>query len=501
MIIASIHLVVCPFTKVEESFNLQAMHDLLYHRFNISQYDHLEFPGVVPRTFLGPIFVTVLSAPFVVINSVFGASKFLSQYVVRAVLGTTVIFAFQTYRLAIEKELGKVTTTWLSLITASQFHFMYYLSRPLPNTFALILTLLAYGYWIRQKHLHLIVTTAAAVIIFRGEVAILLGFILLAELTARRLKIKDLLKYGISSGLVMLAMTVSVDSYFWQRWVWPEGEVLWYNIVLNKSSEWGTSPWLWYFYSAIPRAMSFSLFFLPLGLMVDKRIWILVFPALGFVTCYSFLPHKELRFIMYTFPLLNTAAARGCAYLWNTRLKSLFRVLLVLCVCFHLVFNLVTSGLLLYISYHNYPGGFALARLHQLEGDRTDVSVHIDVLTAQTGVSRFAQVNPFWKYDKTENMTPGGSEMMSCTYLLIEGRSAFSSSVVSYQDTHDIVDSIPAYAYFKVDYTTFPPIKVRTKPRILLLRRRTTPTKVIIETKKLEDITKEYSQIKSSFAS
>ena len=37
------HVVICPYTKVEESFNIQAIHDVLYSKWNIEEVFSMHF--------------------------------------------------------------------------------------------------------------------------------------------------------------------------------------------------------------------------------------------------------------------------------------------------------------------------------------------------------------------------------------------------------------------------------------------------------------------------
>ena len=103
--------------------------------------------------------------------------------------------------------------------------------------------------------------------------------------------------------------------------MWPELHSFYFNGVENKSHEWGVSPWHWYFLNALPRAVTCAIPFALIGILykpraisfgfLDAHPISLLGPAVIFVAIFSVLPHKELRFIMPAFTLVNAAGAYG----------------------------------------------------------------------------------------------------------------------------------------------------------------------------------------------
>jgi alpha-1,6-mannosyltransferase len=71
-ILVIVHLWAAPFTKVEESFNIQATHDFLTYGLPITNgpdkikgfFDHMKFPGAVPRTFTGAMVLSGIATQF-----------------------------------------------------------------------------------------------------------------------------------------------------------------------------------------------------------------------------------------------------------------------------------------------------------------------------------------------------------------------------------------------------------------------------------------------------
>ncbi|CAD6992817.1 unnamed protein product [Ceratitis capitata] len=311
------------------------MHDILYLRQNFTQYDHHDFPGVVPRTFIGPLVISILSSPFVILFETLNMHKFWAQYVVRLILAAVVTTSWHKLRHVITRQLGTEVRLWFTIITLTQFHFIFYMSRPLPNIMALPVVLYALAFWLQGQTKPFIITSGIAILVFRSELLIFLGLLLAYDVIFRKVSISSVLKIAL--------------------------------------------------------------------------------PA---------------------------------------------------------VFLLVVSST-------NYPGGVALTRLHRLEADAVNVSVHIANLAAQSGVSRFLQIRDDWHYCKNESVTYDPDMTQHYTHLLVEAKNKNNLQLWSnLQEEFETLDFVDCFNNIGIQYSSLVPVRIKTKPCIGILKRRKPPTDV-----------------------
>jgi len=142
---------------------------------------------------------------------------------VRFVLGLLTVGALDFFCQSVAKVFGPATAKWIAIVTLCQFHFLFYASRTLPNTFALILgafpfylsspladggplcsVTIALGHWLLKKIEHVIVLLAIAAVIFRGEVVVLAGPLLLLSLINGEISLGRGIAMGVAAGVASL---------------------------------------------------------------------------------------------------------------------------------------------------------------------------------------------------------------------------------------------------------------------------------------------------------
>ena len=90
-----------------------------------------------------------------------------------------VVMSLRLFRESVQRKFGVQVAAWSTVIAVSQFHFLYYASRTLPNVFALVLALVALHHWLDDNDVGFLLWSGAAIVIFRAELAGLLGLYLL----------------------------------------------------------------------------------------------------------------------------------------------------------------------------------------------------------------------------------------------------------------------------------------------------------------------------------
>lgn len=435
--VISFHLIQAPFTKVEESFNIQAIHDILtYSVFDISQYDHLKFPGVVPRTFVGAVIIAMLSRPYLYLSSLIQTSRPTSmdvQLVVRGIVGLTNGLSFIYLKNCLQDMFDEITKkkkeenedkdiyiydsvgTWFLLFLIGSFHLMFYSTRTLPNfVMTLPLTNVALGWVLLGRYNAAIFLSALVAIVFRLEVSALSAGIALFSVIFKKISLFDAIKFGIFGLGLGSAISITVDSYFWQEWCLPEVDGFLFNVVAGYASKWGVEPVTAYFTHYLrmmfmpPTVLLLNYFGYKLA---PAKLKIVSLASLFHIIVLSFQPHKEWRFIIYAVPSIMLLGATGAAHLWeNMKVKKITNVLYLAILPLSIMTSFFISMAFLYISRMNYPGGEALTSFNDMivEKNITNATVHVSIPPCMTGVTLFGELNYDVygiNYDKTENTT------------------------------------------------------------------------------------------------
>uniref|UniRef100_A0A4W6BZZ8 Mannosyltransferase n=1 Tax=Lates calcarifer TaxID=8187 RepID=A0A4W6BZZ8_LATCA len=191
---------------------------------------------------------------------------------------------------------GSTTHSRSLLVKTFNFSFLFYsnLHRRLLTD-----TLLVFVFFSSKKYLLLV----ALAVVVRPTALIVWFPLLMYHFWQEDNKLRLITHNYIPIGTLAVVTSTVIDCLFYEKWTMVQFNFLKFNVLHGVADFYGSHPWHWYFTQGFAVVIGPHLpFFLHGCTIAFKRYKILLVAVVWTVVVYSFLPHKEFRFIYPVLP-------------------------------------------------------------------------------------------------------------------------------------------------------------------------------------------------------
>ncbi|XP_052776100.1 GPI mannosyltransferase 3-like [Mya arenaria] len=202
----------------------------------------------------------------------------------------------------------RATAQWSLFCQMTNWFMLYSTTRTLTNSTETVLVTAALYYFpwpgkpSSSHSVRRFLLLASLSIIVRPTAAVIWILICSWHLQNCKNNLYRTVKTYIIVGVVSLGMSATIDRVFYGEWTFVQYNFLQFNVLGGGGSFYGTHPWHWYLTQGLPVVMGLHMAPFLMGIRRAKN-FVPLFVIIWTIFIYSFLSHKEFRFLMPILPL------------------------------------------------------------------------------------------------------------------------------------------------------------------------------------------------------
>uniref|UniRef100_A0A1A8PRD7 Mannosyltransferase n=1 Tax=Nothobranchius rachovii TaxID=451742 RepID=A0A1A8PRD7_9TELE len=229
-------------------------------------------------------------------------------------------FADVKFFFLVQRLENRDVSRWVFFCHLCSWFSWFCCTRTLTNSTEATLTSLALSYfplsgskaYSSKKYLFLV----ALAVIVRPTALIVWFPLLMHHFCQEEQKLRLITHCYIPLGMLVLVISSLIDCFFYGKWTLVQFNFLKFNVLHGVADFYGSHPWHWYLTQGFPVVIGPHLpLFLHGCMLASRKHKILLATVVWTILVYSFLPHKEFRFIYPVLPFCMIFCGTSLAHL------------------------------------------------------------------------------------------------------------------------------------------------------------------------------------------